>query len=123
MSIRNWDAYYCNQHLTKEMSEKVFKRNIPSESLQPNLNARSVSTSFTMPIVDCRNKPKVPIVKYKDYSQHKQFNPGYRGPYNGYSNNVDVESRLFNKFRVLQKGSDQMKYIINQKIEVLKSIN
>ena len=68
MSIRNWDAYYCNQHLTKEMSDNIFKRNLPSESLQPNSNARSVSTRFTMPITDCRNKSRVPIVKYKDYS-------------------------------------------------------
>ncbi len=104
MSIRNWDAYYCNQHLTKEMSDNIFKRNLPSESLQPNLNARSVSTRFTMPITDCRNKSRVPIVKYKDYSQHNQFNPGYGAPYVGYCKNIDNESKLFNYFNPLQRA-------------------
>jgi len=104
MSIRNWDAYYCNQHLTKEISENIFNRNIPSQPLQPHLNSRSVGTRFTMPIVDCRNKGNVPIVDYKSYSQHQQFNPGYGAPYVGYCKNIDNESKLFNYFNPLQKA-------------------
>ena len=33
----------------------------------------------------------------------KDFHPGVGGPYNGYCDNVDVESKLFNRFMTLQK--------------------
>ena len=110
--MSKFTAYYCNQYLTDELNTRVERRLRGTETLEPFFEARSVSTRLeTMPLYDCRKKSNTPLVKYERYNQHKQFNPGYRGPYNGYSNNVDVESRLFNKFRVLQKGSDQMRYI------------
>ena len=55
-------------------------------------------------------KSNVPIAKYEKYNQHKQFNPGYGAPFNGYCNNIDRESILRNQFFALQAG-DQAKYI------------
>jgi hypothetical protein len=110
--MSKFKAYYCNQYLTDELNNRLNVRTRGTESLEPFFEARSVSTRLeTMPMYDCRKKSNIPLVKYPTYNQHKQFNPGYRGPYNGYSSNVDIESRLFNKFRVLQKGCDQMRHI------------
>ena len=122
MSIRNWDAYYCNQHLTKEISQNIFNRNIQSQPLQPHLNSRSVGNRFTMPIVDCRNKGNVPIVDYKSYSQHQQFNPGYGAPFNGYCNNIDRESILFNYINPLQKAQQGI-YIPSSKSDLFNHLH
>ena len=39
---------------------------------------------------------------YPSYQTDKIFNPGSRGPYVGYSNQVDRESQLKNMFHPLQ---------------------
>jgi len=110
--MSKFTAYYCNQYLTDELNTKIDFRRKGTETLEPYFESRSVSTRLeTMPIYDCRKKSNTPLVKYQTYNQHKQFNPAQGAPFNGYSRNVDIESRLFNKFRVLQKGCDQMRHI------------
>ena len=49
------------------------------------------------------------------------FHPGVGGPYNGYSNNIDKESALFNKFNVLQK-CPQVNYIPDSRSDLFNSI-
>ena len=105
-----------------ELNGRIERRLRGTETLEPFFEARSVSTRLeTMPLYDCRKKSNTPLVKYERYNQHKQFNPGYRGPYNGYSNNVDVESSLFNRFAPLQKCG-QVKFLPNSTSDLYNSI-
>ena len=56
-----------------------------------------------MPVVDTVKKSSVVKGKFEKYNMSSDFHPGVGGPYNGYCDNVDVESRLFNRFMTLQK--------------------
>jgi len=115
-------TYYCNQYLTQELSDKIYSRNQSSEPLEAHINCRSVSTRHTMPINDCRNESTVPIAKYPKYSQHDQFNPGDGGPFNGYCNNIDKESVLFNYFNPLQKAQQGI-YIPSSKSDLFNHLH
>jgi hypothetical protein len=120
--MSSWEAYYCNQHLTKELSDRIYVRNNSSEPLEAHINCRSVDTRRTMPINDCRKKSTVPIAKYPKYEQHKQFNPGYGAPFNGYCNNIDRESVLFNYINPLQKAQQGL-YIPSSKSDLFNHIH
>jgi len=86
---------------------RTYERNIPSQSLQPYLDARPCSTKYTiMPIVDPRKPSAVPLVQQPTYNQQQIFNPGNdSGPWSGYSSNVNLESELRNQVYALQSSS------------------
>ena len=117
-----WKAYYCNQNLTQEINTNIYNRHIGSHPLQPQLNTRSVNTRVTMPIQDCRKTSSVPLVCYKTYNQHKQFNPGHSAPYNGYCAEIDTESKLFNQITPLQK-SQRAYYIPSSKSDLYNHVH
>ena len=105
------EVYYCQQERTQELSDRIYSRNMPSHQLGAAYFARPVDTYATvLPVIDCRKPATVTKAHFPVYSQSNVFNPGQAAPYNGYSRNVDVESRLHNSFAPLQKGA-QGKYI------------
>ncbi len=101
-----------NQDRHQELNNRHTSRQMPSSTLQPNFSIRSTPTRYvTMPIVDMRAQPTVPLHKMDTYEVEKVFNPGTRNaPWQGYANNVDTETVLRGTIFPLQ-GADQAKYI------------
>ena len=59
--------------------------------------SRPVDTYATVfGMVDNHKQATVKKANFSPYSQKYVFNPGSSAPYDGYSRNVDVESRLHN---------------------------
>ena len=95
---------------------RSYLRNIPSDPLQPYLDARPVQTKYSLlPIVDPRKPIETPLKQQATYSTDKVFNPGNDfGPWSGYASNVNDESDLRNQIFALQRCS-QATYIPSSK--------
>lgn len=105
------DVYYCQMSRTQELSDRMYNRNIPTQQMEQSYFPRPVDTYCTkFGILDCHKTTTVKKAEFPQYNQHGMFNPGSGAPYEGYSNNVDVESALHNSFHPLQKCV-QGKYI------------
>ena len=95
------DVYYCQFERTEELSRRNYERNIASKQMQPKYIGRPISNRRAlMPTVDKVKKSSVNKGKFEKYNMKNDFHPGVGGPYNGYCDNVDVESSLFNRFMI-----------------------
>ena len=96
--------YRCNNIRLDEINNRISDRNISSTSLQPQYSMRPVATKYGyMEVLDQYKKTTVPLHQYTPYSTKNIFNPGNaQAPWNGFSNNVNVESSLRNQFFALQ---------------------
>lgn len=82
---------------------RSYERNIPSQPLQPYLEARPVQTKYSLlPIVDPRKSVETPLIQQATYTPEKIYNPGDRGPWSGYASNINHESDLRNQIYALQ---------------------
>ena len=91
--------YQCQHARTDALNTRIYARNLPSESLEPAFSPRPVPTKYvTMPVVDCRQKPKIPVQPCYEYSPYSIFNPGDGAPWSGYAMAIDQNSRLKNIF-------------------------
>ena len=115
-------VYYCNMERTKELSDRMYERNVPSQSLEPQYTMRPVQTRFTrMAILDQRNQGTVPLNKFAPYNVGNQFNPGSgEAPWSGFATNINEESKLRNLFFALQK-CEQPNYIPSSQSDMYKS--
>ena len=110
-----------------EMNEKLFKRNVPSATLQPAFSIRPVSTKYgAMDIVDRRAVPTVAINKLPTYNIYNTFNPGNAvAPWSGFATAIDVESSLRSQFFATQK-CEQSEFVPSSKsdlyVENLQSV-
>tara|TARA_B110000046_G_C12995188_1_gene399734 strand:+ start:1469 stop:2014 length:546 start_codon:yes stop_codon:yes gene_type:complete len=105
------DVYYCQLDRNKVLSDRMYKRNIPSVQMGASYFSRPVDTYATVfGMVDNHKQATVKKANFSPYSQKYVFNPGSSAPYDGYSRNVDTESILNNSFHPLQKCV-QSKYI------------
>jgi hypothetical protein len=95
---------------TQEMNLRTYKRNIPSQTLQPYLAARPCSTKYSiMPIVDPIKPATVPLIQQPTYNIQQIFNPGNNtAPWSGYASNVNQESCLRNQVYALQSCSQSI---------------
>lgn len=91
---------------------RTYERNIPSQPLQPYLDARPVLTRYSiLPIVDPRKDDNTPLINQATYSPEKIFNPGNdTGPWSGYASNINHETELRNQIFALQSCT-QAQYI------------
>jgi hypothetical protein len=87
------------------MNYRTYNRNIPSQQLQPYLDARAVSTKYaTLPIIDLRKQINVPLKQEPTYNPSQIFNPGNDfGPWSGFSSNVNHESELRGQMYAIQE--------------------
>lgn len=92
------------------------ERNIPSQPLQPYLDARPVMTKYSiLPIVDPRKPIETPLIQQATYTPEKIYNPGNdSGPWSGYASNINHESELRNQIFALQSCT-QAAYIPSSK--------
>jgi len=90
---------------TNQINKEIYSRNIPTMELQPNYGFSSTSTRFQiMPVII--NKPVNQNKQYTAYSSSSNFYGGNsKGPWSGFSNNIDNESELRNQNYALQKDS------------------
>lgn len=97
----------CSSQITNSINNRIYDRNIPSQTLQPYLNVRPVMTKYsTMPIVDPRAPIKTPLIKQPTYNSNNVFNPGTRqAPWSGFATNINTESELRNQIYALQSCS------------------
>jgi hypothetical protein len=87
--------------------QRSYERNIPSQPLQPYLDARPVQTKFSiMPIVDPRKQVDTPLIQQPTYSPESIYNPGNDfGPWSGFASNVNHESELRNQIFAISSCS------------------
>jgi hypothetical protein len=92
---------------TKEINDRIYDRNIPSQVLQPYLDVRPVMTKYSiMPIVDPRAPSNVPMIQQPIYNTNSVFNPGNNGaPWSGFASNINIESELKGQVFALQSCS------------------
>lgn len=88
----------------EDLNNRIYNRNIPSAEIQPCINTRPVSTKYSvMPIMDIRTEPTVKLNKSVPYNTRETFNPGSaRGPWSGFSANINHESTLRNQYFAIQ---------------------
>lgn len=120
MNIHN----YVDQPISKRqetISLRTYERNIPSQPLQPYLDARPAMTKYSiLPIVDPRKENSVPLIQQATYNPEKIFNPGNStAPWSGYASNINNESELRNQIFALQKCS-QATYVPSSKSNLYK---
>ena len=114
-------AYLCNTERTTELSDRMYARNIPSRQLMMTYGPRAVPTRYVvMPMEDCRKTPDVQCLSEPNYSTRINFSPGNSLPFDGFQNNVDVESKLKNIIFPLQKAG-QSKFIPDSKSDLFNS--
>ena len=95
---------------------RSYERNIPSQPLQPYLDARPVMTKYSiLPIVDPQKYVATPLIQQATYCPEKVFNPGNDfAPWSGYASNVNHESELRGQIFALQ-NCDQATYVPSSK--------
>ena len=93
-------------------NERIYDRNIPSSELQPYFSLRPTSTKRThMMTTIAEPSNNVPIKEYPSYCPGSTFYPGTASaPWSGFSNKIDTNSDLNNRFYALQK-CDQATYV------------
>lgn len=111
----------CQQQRTQELNDRIYKRNIPTNSVQMQYNTRSVPTKFIhMPTFDCHPVSDIPCDKQPAYNTEKMFTPSNSLPFSGYQANVDTETKLRNIIFPLQ-SCPQAKYIPSSKSDMFNS--
>lgn len=113
--------YYCNQNRTQELSDRMFQRNVPEQYMQMYFSPRSVETrQVHMPILDCHKKNRTPCRVLPIYDVNDMYAPSDSLPFNGFQNNVDIESKLKNIIFPIQKAA-QSKFIPNENSDLYKN--
>lgn len=101
------DPELCIADIHNQTNQRIYDRNVPSQILQPYIDARPVMTKYShFPIVDPRKSISVPLIQSPTYNVHNVFNPGNsKSPWSGFATNVNTESELRNQIYSLQKCS------------------
>ena len=106
---------YSNHHdRLGEINSRISERNIPSAALRPAYNVRPISSKYaTLPVLETRPVPTVPLQPYQHFTTETVFNPGNaKAPWRGWAENVNLESSLRNQYFALQR-SDRAVYVPN----------
>ena len=105
--------YVCQQNRRTALSDRMYKRNLPSQQLQMQFDPRPMPTRYQkMPTADVYAQSKEPIVCQPAYRPETTFNPGSAGPYEGYASSIDDDSRIKSLFFPIQ-AAIQSKYVPN----------
>jgi hypothetical protein len=95
-----------------ELNTRILGRFVPDQQLQPNFDARPISTKYShFPIIESKTKAKIPILQKPEYSTNVFAPITTRGPVDGFLSNVNIESELRNQYNAIQKGGSQGVYV------------
>lgn len=99
-----------SEERVNSINKKIFERNTPSRTLDPAIDFRGHSTTYTsFPIVD-NSVPPMSATCSK-FSMSNTFTPGTSAPFYGYATNVDDESKMRNICMAYQPSYAQSHYI------------
>ena len=112
-------VYNCQLDRVNNINDRIYKRNIPTQKLEPYYSSRSVSTKQAyQSIIDERKPASVSLLNYPEYDIQHMFYPGNStAPWSGFSTNIDNESILRNQIYPLQHSA-QYKYIPDSKSDL-----
>jgi hypothetical protein len=115
----NYQKGECVSNIHKQTNNRIYERNIPSQTLQPYIDVRPVMTKYSyLPIVDPRKSISVPLIQRPIYNVHQTFNPGNsQAPWSGFASNINKESELRNQVYALQK-CNQSVYVPTSKSDL-----
>ena len=114
MSVEYIDQSVLQRQAT--VYQRTYQRNIPSQPLQPYLDARPIQTKYSiLPVIDPRKPINTPLIQQATYTPEMVFNPGNdAGPWSGYASNINQESELKNQIYARQTCS-QSTYVPSSK--------
>lgn len=120
-SMKSPPLLICNLDRTDELNERILARNIPDRSLDINFEFRAQPTKYVyLPTID-KNQCEI-SEKKEPYVIEDTFNPGNKkGPWTGFMNRVDHESKLRNQIVPLQ-NNDHLVYIPKDTSDLYKNI-
>ena len=104
---------HTSSSIRRTTNERIYDRNIPSQTLQPYLDARPRSTRFqVLPIVETglgSERTHVALEQEPVYDPRRVFNPGNtQSPWSGFVANINKESELRNQLFALQACSQNV---------------
>lgn len=104
-----------------QTNNRIYSRNIPSQTLQPSIDFRPVSTKYSyFPLVDPRKQSQTSLTPTPIFNSNHTFNPGNtKSPFSGFATNVNLESELRNQVYSLQKCSQSV-YVPNSNSDLYK---
>lgn len=115
-------TYTCQQDRRTTLDERIYSRNLPSQSLQMQFDPRPITTRFQiMPTIDNHGPANEPIVCQPAFQSTTAFNPGTMSPYEGYASNIDSDSRIKSLFFPVQSAI-RSKYIPSSQSNMYKNI-
>ena len=99
--------YHCNLNRSNKLNQRIYERNIPSSTLEPQYGIRPLATKYEiLPIFDRRMSSRLPIKQELSYNIEDTFNPGTtQGPWSGFAKNINKESLLRNQVFPLKTNS------------------
>jgi len=102
-------VYYGQHERVDELNQRIGSRQFPDAPLAPNFDPRPVSTKYAcFPCIDGRSPVHEPIITYPAYRVDSVFSPSTdKSPWNGFSKNVDIETRLRNQGFALQHNTQK----------------
>ena len=114
--------YIMSEERLNSINTKIFERNTPSRTLDPAIDFRGHSTTYTLfPIVD-DTVPPMPA-SCSEFSMSNTFTPGTSAPFYGYATKVDDESRMRNIFMAYQPSYAQSHYIPSSSSDLYQDRN
>lgn len=119
-SFGNNYVLICNNERVEEINERILARNIPDQGMNIQYQFRSQPTRYThFKTVD--NNQCIIDEKKSPYNISSTFNPGSNaGPWSGYVNKINDESRLRNQV-VPRQNNDHLTYIPKDTSDLYKN--
>ena len=104
-------VYICNQQRLDEINDRLYERNLTNAPIKMQYDIRAVPTRYVhMPTVDQYQNVSVGCEQKPIYNTQTMFTPASSLPFNGYQQNIDVETRLHNTIAPIQ-ACPQSKFI------------
>jgi len=114
-------VYFCNNKRLDEINERLYSRNLTNAPIKMEYSIRSVPTRYVlMPTVDQHQPSCVPCLQKPIYNTQTMFTPATSLPFNGFQENVDVETRLHNTIAPLQ-AAPQSKFIPDSRSDLFNN--
>lgn len=114
-------VYLCNQDRLQQLNNRLYERNLTNAPIKMQYDVRSVPTRYVhMPTIDKHQECSVPCKRMPVYNTQTMFTPASNLPFNGYQQNIDVETRLHNTIAPIQ-ACPQSKFIPDSSSDLFNS--
>ena len=114
-------VYLCNQNRLDEINNRLYERNLTSAPVKMQYDVRAVPTRYVhMPTIDTHQETSVPCENKPIYNTRTMFTPANSLPFNGYQENIDIETTLHNTIFPIQ-ACPQSKFIPSSRSDLYNS--